>query len=330
MSEVAIGCRLARRDFLRSAAAGSCALAAGCIGGGSGPEQGQFDKLWGLRGGTPGRLNKPRAIAIDKHDHLYIVDVTPRIQVFTPDGEYLRGWQTPEFAHGKPSGLSFDNEGNLLVSDTHYFRVLTYTPQGELLAERTLGGTWGPAPGQFHFVTDCLQDPQGNYFVAEYGEYDRIQKFTHTRRFLFQWGSHGRELGQFLRPQKIVMDQQGLLWVTDACNHRVQVFDVSGSEAKLVRHWGSNGNLPGQLNYPYDILLDEAGWAGQPGGHVYLCEYGNHRVQKFTLDGRFVGQWGTNGRRQGQLDQPWGIARDSRGRMYVLDSYNHRVQRFWL
>ena len=46
------------------------------------------------------------------------------------------------------------------------------------------------------------------------------------------------------------------------------------------------------------------------------------------LDGQFAGSFGHNGRREGELDQPWGIARDSRGRMYVLDTYNHRVQRF--
>ena len=68
----------------------------------------------------------------------------------------------------------------------------------KLLIDRTLGGTWGPGPGQFHFVTDCVQDPAGNFYVSEYGEYDRIQKFTPDHHFLFQWGSHGNELGQFL------------------------------------------------------------------------------------------------------------------------------------
>jgi sugar lactone lactonase YvrE len=128
----------------------------------------------------------------------------------------------------------------------------------------------------------------------------------------------------------MAIDRQGLLWVADACNHRVQVFDARGSEPKLVKSWGQHGREPGQLNYPYDILLDDGGFAGVPDGHVYLCEFGNHRVQKFTTGGRFVGLWGANGRREGQLDQPWGITRDSRGRMYVLDSYNHRVQRFRL
>jgi streptogramin lyase len=330
MSEVAPSPSFSRRRWLQTAAVASAGLWSGCVAAPSGPQLGRLEKIWGTRGTSPGRLNKPRAVTIDQDDLLYIVDVTPQIQVFTGDGKFVRGWQTPDFKHGKPSGLSFDNEGNLLVADTHYYRILTYTREGQLLADRTLGGTWGPGPGQFHFVTDCVQDPAGNYYVSEYGEFDRIQKFTPDHRFLFQWGSHGQELGQFLRPQKMVLDRQGWLWVTDACNHRVQVFDARGSQPKLVTSWGTHGREPGQLNYPYDILLDEAGLAGAADGHVYLCEFGNHRVQKFTLAGRFVGLWGANGRREAELDQPWGITRDSRGRMYVLDSYNHRVQRFRL
>lgn len=291
---------------------------------------GRVEKVWGLRGATPGRINRPRAIAIDQEDLLYIVDMTPQIQVFTGDGKFVRGWQTPDFEHGRPSGLAFDNAGNLLASDTHYFRVLVYTPEGKLLDEQTLGGTCGNKDGEFQFVTDAAQDAEGNYYVTQYGEYDRIQKFSRDRKFLLSWGEHGRELGQFLRPQKIVVDRAGLVWVADACNHRVQVFDARGSAATLVKSWGRQGYAIGELNYPYDIVLDDVALEGESGGFVYLCEFGNHRVQKFTVEGQFVGLFGDHGRGEGELDQPWGIARDSRGRMFVLDSYNHRVQRFRL
>lgn len=313
---------VSRRDVLSAAAFLSGAtLLSGC--GSPGGESGRLDAVWGGPGTSPGKLQKPRAIAIDQDDNLYIVDITPRISVFTPDGKYLRGWQTPKFANGKPSGLSFSQDGNLLVADTHYARVLCYTPQGKLLENRTLGGKSGDKPGEFSCVTDCAQDSAGNYYVSEYGEWDRIQKFTPQGKFVLQWGGHGNEPGKFLRPQKMAMDDQDQIWVADACNHRVQVFDVSQAKPRLVKTWGEEGSLPGQLRYPYDILLD-----GE--GHVYTCEFGNHRVQKFALDGVLVGWWGKNGRREGELDQPWGITRDSRGRMYVLDSYNHRVQRFWL
>ncbi|MCA9226262.1 MAG: hypothetical protein KDA47_11650 [Planctomycetales bacterium] len=284
---------------------------------------GELELVWGRRGITKGRMHKPRAMAIDAEDLLYIVDMTARIQVFTRDGEYVRGWQTPEFKNGKPSGLTFANDGNLLVADTHYFRVLVYTPLGELLEDRTIGGVCGHGPGEFNFVTDALQDSAGNYYVAEYGEYDRVQKFSPERDFLYQWGSHGSEPGQFVRPQNMVIDKQDQIWVADACNHRIQIFDVTGDSAKLVRMWGEEGVEPGQIRYPYDLVLD-----GRE--HLYLCEFGNHRVQKFTLDGQFVAAWGVGGRREGELNQPWSLVIDSHGRTHVLDTYNHRVQRILL
>jgi sugar lactone lactonase YvrE len=320
---------MSRRHVLKVGAVGSCALAAGCLGR-RGPQEGRLEAVWGLPGNLPGRLFRPRAIAVDADDLLYIVDMTPRIQVFTGEGKLVRGWQPPKFDTGRPSGLSFDNAGNLLVADTHNYRILVYTAEGKLLDEQTIGGVCGSGDGELQFVTDAAQDAGGNYFVAQYGEYDRIQKFSAERKFLLSWGEHGHELGQFLRPQKMVIDRRGLIWVTDACNHRVQVFDASGEEARLVKSWGEQGYELGQLNYPYDILLDDAALAGEMEGRVYLCEFGNHRVQKFTLDGEFAGSFGMNGRREGELDQPWGIARNSQGQMFVLDTYNHRVQRFRL
>lgn len=324
----------ARRHFLKQCGDGACAAAtvsgmtlfAGCGSGGltfGDAGEGRLDVAWGRQGSSPGRLAKPRAITIDGQDRLYIVDFTPRISVFTGDGKYLHGWQPPEFANGRPTGLWIDGDGNLLVSDTHYYRVLTYTPQGELLPERTIGGVQGTRPGEFNWVTHCIQDAQGNFYISEFGDLHRIQKFSPDRKFIFQWGTKGTEPGNFDCPRKMAIDADGLLWMADACNHRVQVFDVSGASARLVTLWGEEGTAPGQLRYPYDLLLD-----GQ--GHVYVCEFGNHRVQKFTREGRLLGWFGTSGRGAGELDQPWGITRDSRGRMYVLDSYNHRVQRFWL
>ncbi|MCO6459306.1 MAG: hypothetical protein J5I93_28690 [Pirellulaceae bacterium] len=293
-------------------------LITGCTEMASG-SSGRLLEVWGRRGISEGRLQKPRAMAIDDQDRLYIVDMTGRIQVFTAEGEFLRGWRTPEIDNGKPSGLSFDLDGNLLVADTHYFRMLVYTPEGELLSQRTIGGTCGHGPGQFNFVTDAVQDSQGNYYIAEYGEYDRVQKFDRHGQFLFQWGGHGSQPGQFVRPQNLAIDAEDRIWVADACNHRIQVFDATGDQAQLVKLWGEQGEQPGQLSYPYDLVLD-----GQ--GHLYLCEYGNHRVQKFTLDGQSLGCWGISGRREGELSQPWALVLDSRGRLHVLDTYNHRVQ----
>jgi len=288
----------------------------GLISGG----EGSLEKTWGQIGVRDGRFRKPRAMTIDDHDQVYIVDKTARIQVFDRDGNFLRQWQTPEYANGKPTGLSFNREGLLMVADTHYFRVLFYRPDGTLVEERTLGGEFGNQPGTFGLVTDVVEDSRGNIYISEYGEFDRIQKFDPDGNFVMQWGGHGSEPGQFLRPQNLAVDGNDHIWVVDACNDRIQVFDATGDEATLIRIWGERGKEPGQLRYPYDLVLD-----GE--GHIYICEFGNHRVQKLTLDGEPLGSWGTQGRGKGQLFNPWAIVRDSNERIHVLDTYNHRLHR---
>jgi len=293
----------------------SISLLSGCTN--SPQAEGTADLIWGKPGITAGRLQKPRAIAIDNQDQLYIVDMTARIQVFDTDGKYLRGWKTPVSKNGRPSGLTIDRAGRLLVADTHYYRMLVYAPSGERIEAATIGGTLGREPGEFGFVTDVVEDSQGNFYIGEYGDFDRIQKFTRDGEFILQWGTHGSEPGQFRRPQNMAIDELDRIWVVDACNHRIQVFDTAG---ELLLYWGKAGSDTGQLYYPYDLALDGK-------GHIYICEYGNHRVQKFTLGGKSVACWGRHGRGPGELHNPWGLALDSQGRLHVLDSNNHRVQR---
>ena len=78
------------------------------------------------------------------------------------------------------------------------------------------------------------------------------------------------------------------------------------------------------MSYPYDLAIG-------PDHCLYVCEYGNHRVQKFTLDGKSLGIWGTCGPRARAALQPLCPGRrQSRATSRSIDSNNHRVQRFRL
>src|SRR5262249_4709576 len=157
-------------------------LALGCSGPRAAPEF-----VWGKRGVQGGELVKPRAAAIDASDRIYLVDWTARIQVFDRDGKYLNlTWTTPDYRNGRPSGLSIDRDGNLLVSDSHYHCLRVYSPEGKLL--RTLGGQPGGEPGQLGYVSDAVQDEDGFYYVAEFGETQRITKLDADGRFVCCWG----------------------------------------------------------------------------------------------------------------------------------------------
>jgi DNA-binding beta-propeller fold protein YncE len=284
--------------------------AVGCGDGPPAPE-----RVWGRRGTQAGDFVRPRAVAIDSQDRLYIVDFTARIQVYDRDGTYLRGWSTPDYRKGRPSGLSIDRDGNLIVSDSHYNCIRIYSPEGVEL--RCLGGKAGTAPGELGYVSDVVQDAEGFYYVAEFGENQRVTKLDPDGNFVCCWGSAGTAPGQFQRARALALGPDGLLYVADACNHRVQVFTREG---KLVRHWGQAGEAPGELSYPYDLAFGKD-------GVLYVVEFGNSRVQKFTAAGASLGCWGGPGREPGRLHNPWALAVDSQGRVHVLDTENHRVQR---
>ncbi len=296
-------------------AAVSAMAGAGC--GVAPPGEERPDSIWGVHGTRPGWLHKPRVAAFDAEDQLYVADLTDRIQVFDRDGQYLRGWRTPALNVDGPSGLTVDRYGRVLVADTHFYRILIYDREGKLLGQ--LGdGVQGTTPGRFGYPTDAAIDDDGNFFVSEYGENDRIQVFSPKGQWLRQWGGHGPEPGSFMRPRAIAFDKQGRLFVADSCNHRIQIFDRDG---KLLEMWGRRGREAGTLAFPYDLAFG-------PDGSLYVCEYGNSRVQKFTADGKGLGTWGAPGRRPGQLYNPWALAVDTRGAVSVIDSNNHRVQRF--
>lgn len=289
-------------------------------------EVGRFvpDLMIGKRGLAEGRFQKPRVLAISPQDEIYCIDKTSRVQVFDSSGVYLRGWKTPQGANGKPTGATFDSVANeLMVADTHYFQFLFYTVDGQLLEERTIGGVNGHEPGQFGWVTDIVKASDGTTYLSEYGEFDCLYKYSADGKYLSRFGEHGDGPLQFSRPQTLAVDEEGLLWIADACNHRIQVVDWRGEAPKLVRILGKQGSGRGELQFPYGMCLISD-------HRVLVSEFGNHRVQCWDREGRVLKSWGRPGGEPGELNQPWAVATDSRERVYVVDSGNNRIQRFRL
>ena len=256
--------------------------------------------------------------AFDADDHLYLADLTDRIQVFDRDGQYLRGWRTPDFNVDGPSGLTVDRHGRLLVADTHFYRVLVYSPEGELLFQ--IGdGVQGTTPGRFGYPTDVVIDRAGNFYVAEYGENDRIQVFSPEGKWLRQWGGHGYEPGEFLQPRALAIDEQDRIYVADSCNHRIQVFDTQG---KLLQSLGHAGRWAGR-----DVAILTT-WRSGPTIASTSASTATTGSRSSRSTASRSGIWGTPGRGPGQLYNPWALAVDREGAVSVIDSNNHRVQRF--
>ena len=59
-----------------------------------------------------------------------------------------------------------------------------------------------------------------------------------------------------------------------------------------------------------------------------MADTQNHRIQKFDAAGKFLLKWGAKGEGDGQFTEPWGIAVDKAGNVYVADTFNYRIQKF--
>ena len=276
-----------------------------------------FDRVQviGSRGVGVGQLNKPRSVAVDKQDNLYVVDMTGRVQKFSSNGVFLLSWQMPQTDLGKPKGMGHDLDGNIFVVEPHYQRVNLFSPEGKLLVQ---WGKHGTNAGEFMMPRAVVVNSRGDVFVSEYGMVERVQKFApRGEKFLGLFGRPGNGPGEFNRAEGLGVDAQDRLYVADSCNHRIQVFT---SDGKFLRTYGRAGKAKGELSYPYDICVDEA-------GRQYVCEFGNSRIQVFDANDRPIEIIGGPGIAPGQFNDPWSIALDSAGNLYVADSQNHRVEK---
>ncbi len=273
-------------------------------------------EIVGSRGTGPGEFNKPRSLALDAHDNLYVADMTGRIQKFSPQGRYLLAWQMPETDLGKAKGMCCDKAGSIVVIEPHYQRVNRFSPEGRLLAQ------WGghlTNGGPFSLPRAVAVNSRNEAIVSEYTLTERVQVFAPSgSRKLLEFGRAGVAPGEFNRPEGVAADHQDRIYVADSCNHRVQVFSPEG---RFLLAFGKAGGGPGQLSYPYDVQVDAAGL-------VFVCEFGNSRIQVFDASGRSLEILGGPGAAPARLANPWSIALDSKGNLYVADSQNHRVQKF--
>ena len=109
----------------------------------------------------------------------------------------------------------------------------------------------------------------------------------------------------------------GLMVFTDAFCLRV----VNPGNGELVHTIGSFGNSPGQFALPLGLAVNKV-------GHIFVTDSTNHRIEKFTTEGRHLLTFATQGNKPGTLNFPEGLAVLGEERLFVADCGNDRIQIF--
>ena len=132
------------------------------------------------------------------------------------------------------------------------------------------------------------------------------------------FGEEGSGDGMFKNPLGVAVTDKDEILVADCENHRVQVFDSSGT---FLRSFGHKGENAGEFNRPFAIATDKD-------KKIFVADRDNHRVQIFSREGRHLGSFGGKGSLDSQLSNPWGLSLDSTGNIIVADKDNKLIKIF--
>lgn len=189
-------------------------------------------------------------------------------------------------------------------------------------------------------VKDLDIGPDGNVYVVD--DRPMVSVISPDGVLLHHWGTAGSGDGQFDFNEptlhgaaQIAVGSDGLVYVSDGGNGRVQVFTAAG---KYVRQFGNRGPDADRLLVAWDLGVDAD-------GNVYVIDGGRGNLTKFGRDGTpawHVGGAGSSDPELRALDRARGgahgvkfdpagrlwIAIDDEGRLVAIDTDGRRVDAF--
>jgi DNA-binding beta-propeller fold protein YncE len=259
------------------------------------------------------------SVGVGPRDEVYVFNRGEHpVIVFDREGNFLRSWGEGVFR--RPHGITVGPDETLWLTDDLHHTIRQFTKDGTRLL--TIGDPDQPSTlhggKPFNRPTHVALCPRtGNVYVSDgYGN-SSVHKFDPKGRHLKSWGEPGTDPGCFNIPHNIATDAEGLVYVADRENSRVQIFD---GEGRYLAQWSN-------LHRPCGLHIDRAA------GLAYVGELPSHlpvnaevpnigaRVSVVTLKGDLVDRVGGRfaGEKPGEFVAPHGCVIDSRRDLYVAE-----------
>ena len=263
-------------------------------------------------GGTSG-------VAFNSKAHIFVIHRGPMpLMEFNADGNFIRGFGDGMFT--RPHGLRIDKDDNIWATDVADNMVYKFAPSGRLtmvLGVKGQTGEWHPYKHLrlFHEPNEAAVGPSGDIYVLQgHGKANSlVLKFDCDGNFIKTWGGTGKGKGEFDLPHSLAFDAQGLLYIADRNNARIQVFDADGTYIRESAHSGT----------PCGLCMSAD-------GHIWLAHGHTGEIMKLDLQGNVVDRMAGSGQGKalGRYGEAHYIAESPRGELFVADTLNWRVQKY--
>ncbi len=316
---------------------------------------------------TNAELHLPAAVALDHSGNLYIADtanhcirlVSTKGDITTFAGIGLSGFYgfsgdggpANEATVSNVQDVTVDSSGNVYIADTGAAAIREVNTSGVINTIAGMGGSFGfsgdggaATSAQLETPAGVVVDGAGNVYILTSSD-GRVREVSATvintiagiGTFGFSGDGGPATSAEFSAPTGLALDSGGNLYVADTGNQRIRKFTsggtintIAGNGADASSYSGDGGPAAkAQLNGPKGAAADAA-------GNVYIADTGNNRVRVVLTDGNIktfagtgtAGYSGDNGLAvSAQLSQPFGLAVDAAGNLYVADFGNNRVRK---
>lgn len=256
-------------------------------------------------------------VRVDPQDNVWAVDAgSNMLMKFDPEGRLLL------VLGRKPEAISVRPGPGVPA------RPIDPAPAAPAAGAGPAGGAAAGAPGAgiqgngFNRPSDVTWDKAGNTYVADgFGLNNRIAKFDKDGNFLKSWGHTGSGQGQFSNIRGIASDASDNIYVADAGNKRIQVFDSNGTFKSQITEVGTPQAIcisGGATQYLYSSNSNDP--ESMDNGEIY----------KLQLSGQVVGKFGKAGKQAREFGLVNALDCRTENDLWVGEIWNWRAQKVTL